>query len=117
MIFPSVQLRGRHSATNVVMSALHTACEREVKFRRIDTDLMQGTLERISVREKDARSWKERRVEVAENSPAASARASPPLRCGDITADVPGRHAKSRNCTWWELSIYLYQVGLWPSNM
>lgn len=52
---------------------------------------MQVTIERISVREKHARFWKERSVEVAENSSAESARGSPPLRCGDITADVPGR--------------------------
>jgi hypothetical protein len=50
---------------------------------------MQVTIERISVREKDARFWKESGVEVAENSAAGSARARPRSATGSSPLTYP----------------------------
>jgi hypothetical protein len=59
------------------MSALHTACETEVKIGGNRYCFDASIVERISVREEDARFCKKRSVEVAENSSAESARATP----------------------------------------
>jgi hypothetical protein len=64
------------------MSALHTACETEVKIGGDRYCFDASIVERISSREEDARFCKKGSVEVAENSSAESARATPRSAAG-----------------------------------
>ena len=78
------------------MSALHTACETEVKIGGNRYCFDASIVERISVREEDARFCKTGSVEVAEKLVCRVSSGNPPLRCGDVAADVLGSHAQSQ---------------------
>lgn len=69
--------------------------------------MIQLTIERISVREEDARFWKGRSVEVAENSPAESARARPRSAAGrsplTYLEAMPNHERHSVSSAWLQL--------------